>query len=52
MHDVQSGGWHLLLTFGLVARRDLLRVRARVAREERERRKMLRLGSVQMTAHS
>jgi CIC family chloride channel protein len=30
---------------GLVARRDLLRVRARVIREERERRRMLRLGS-------
>jgi CIC family chloride channel protein len=30
---------------GLVARRDLLRVRARVIREERERRRILRLGS-------
>src|SRR5580692_1624129 len=31
---------------GLVARRDLLRVRARVIREERERRKLLRLSSL------
>jgi H+/Cl- antiporter ClcA len=32
---------------GLVARRDLLRVRARVVHEERERRKLLRLGLTQ-----
>jgi H+/Cl- antiporter ClcA/predicted transcriptional regulator len=39
---IEHGGRKVV---GLVARRDLLRVRARVVREERERRRILRLGS-------